>query len=204
MLEITQKLIPSPSKRRSGIKISRVDFLVAHDTGNDGSTALQNATYFVNSANDIEASAHYFIDDKQIICCVPETEKAWHVRYGAPNDNYLLGKNANDYSISVELCYDSKKIKIDNLAAYKNYIDLIRDICKRHGLDPRTKIAGHFQLDPGRRTDPLNAFSFIGKTWTAFIEDVIGTTAEVELIKKKISILEKMILILRDLLKIVK
>lgn len=172
MLEITQKLIPTPSKRRSGQKVAGIAFLVAHDTGNDGSTALQNATYFINSANEIEASAHFFVDDKQIICTVPDTEKAWHVRYNVPQDNILFGKDANDWALGIELCFHSGNIKVNNQLAYQNYIDLFAFLCKKYNLSPRQKIAGHYVLDPSRRTDPLNAFKYIGKTWDGFIDDV--------------------------------
>jgi len=172
MLEITQMLIPSPSKRRAGIKIAGVSFLVAHDTGNDGSTALQNATYFINSANDIEASSHYFVDDKQIICCVPETEKAWHVRYCSAIDNQIFGKDANDWAIGIELCYDPNNIKVNNLKAYENYVEFIASLCRKYNLSPHKHIVGHYTLDPTRRTDPINAFKYINKTWDNFLDDV--------------------------------
>jgi N-acetylmuramoyl-L-alanine amidase CwlA len=175
MLEITQKLIAVPSQRRSGQKLLGVFFLVAHDTGNDGSTALQNATYFGNSANDMQASAHFFVDDKQIICCVPETEKAWHVRYDVPKDNQIFGKDANDWALGIELSYHSGNSKINNQVAYKNYVDLFASLCQKYNLSPHQRIIGHYTLDPTRRTDPINAFKFVGKTWDNFIDDVEKT-----------------------------
>lgn len=172
MLPITQKNIPVPSQRRSGLKNLGVFFLVAHDTGNDGSTALQNATYFVNSANAMQASAHFFVDDKDIFCSVPENEKAWHVRYIAPADNIIFGKDANDWALGIELCYHSGNTKVNNFAAYKNYVDLMAALCVKYNLSPAERIVGHYKLDPTRRTDPINAFKFIGKTWDGFIDDV--------------------------------
>ena len=50
---------------RPGIPLSKVRFIVSHDTGNPGSNAIGNRDYF----NEIQpkASAHTFIDDKTIL-----------------------------------------------------------------------------------------------------------------------------------------
>ena len=170
-MNITQKLIPKPSKRRSGDKLRDVKFLVAHDTGNDNSTALQNVNYFINSANEVSASAHTFIDDKDIIECVPLDEKAWHVRYNVPTDNAMFGVDANDYAIGVELCYFSKD-KERSLKAYNNYVEYIAQKTLEYNLNPKTKIVGHYTLDPGRKTDPINAFKTFNKTWEDLIKDL--------------------------------
>lgn len=171
MIKITQKLIPKPSARRSGDKIKGVKFIVAHDTGNDNSTAMQNVNYFITSANEMSASAHTFIDDKDIIECVPLDEKAWHVRYNVPVDNTMFGVDANDYAIGVELCYFSKD-KERSLKAYNNYVEYIAQKTLEYNLNPKTKIVGHYTLDPGRKTDPINAFKTFGKTWEDFIKDL--------------------------------
>jgi N-acetylmuramoyl-L-alanine amidase CwlA len=172
MLNITTKYIPKNTQRRSGIPISGVAFICSHDTGNDGSLAIENVNWFIASANEMQASAHYFVDDKDILCCVPETEKAWGVRYCVPKDNEIYGKDANDWAIHIELCYDSTNKGVDNLKAYNNYVDLHADICKRYKLNPDTDIVGHYVLDPTRRTDPLNAFKYVGKDWPKFIADI--------------------------------
>ena len=52
-IKVTQKYLPIGTRRRSGIAIDGVKFIVAHDTGNDKSTALNNVNYYINSANDI-------------------------------------------------------------------------------------------------------------------------------------------------------
>ena len=36
------------------------------------------------------ASAHFFVDDKECIINVPIDEKAWHVLYDTPTDNYYF------------------------------------------------------------------------------------------------------------------
>jgi N-acetylmuramoyl-L-alanine amidase CwlA len=186
-MNITYRLLPNGSKRRPGIKMGKVEFITAHDSGNPGSTAAQNVSYYINSANEMEASAHYFIDDKDIICCIPENEKAWGVRYICPKDNELYGDDANDCSIHIELCYGGD---IDNEKAYNNYIELMANICNRYNLKPMIHISGHYLLDPSRRTDPLGALKTVGKTMDDFLKDVDKKVSIIkvllEMIKRKI------------------
>ena len=82
---------------RPGIPLSKVRFIVSHDTGNPGSNAIGNRDYF----NEIQpkASAHTFIDDKTILEIVPINEVAYHVRYGVSTDNDLYGYDANKAAI---------------------------------------------------------------------------------------------------------
>lgn len=82
---------------RPGIPLSKVRFIVSHDTGNPGSNAIGNRDYF----NEIQpkASAHTFIDDKTILEIIPINEVAYHVRYGVPTDNDLYGYDANKAAI---------------------------------------------------------------------------------------------------------
>lgn len=159
----------SKGKSRSGAKISKVRFIVAHDTGNPGSSAAGNRSYFQNSQPS--ASAHTFIDHKEILEIVPIDEKAWHVLYQKPIDNQMFGDDSNDAAIGVELCYGGN---IDNKEAYKRYVWYMKYLCDKFGLDPKKHIVGHYTLDPGRKTDPMNAFKLLGITWNDFISDVAG------------------------------
>jgi len=173
--KIEQKLLPKGTKRRSGILMPRVGFVVAHDTGNPGSTALNNVNYYTNSANTESASAHTFIDDSMIIECIPATigtpEKAWHVLYNRPLDNQLFGDDSNNIAIGVELCYGGK---VNNKESYKRYVWYIAYVCYKFNLDPAVKITGHFILDPGRKTDPgKNSLPKMGITWEQFLKDVV-------------------------------
>ena len=170
---ITNKinLIPTGTKRRSGIKNLGIKFLVAHDTGNPNTTAGQNVNYYINSANEASASAHVFVDDKEIIWCIPENEKAWHVWYSTTIDNKRFNADSNDSAIGVELCYFPQDIAKTRLA-YENYTDLLASLCDKYKLDPLVHIPGHNDLDPARKTDPMNAFRVIGKTMIQFRTDV--------------------------------
>lgn len=176
--EIKKRYLTNKTKRRSGIPMPYVGFIVSHDTGNDGSTAAGNVGYYERSCDEVEASAHVFIDDKDIIECIPATldrpEKAWHVLYNRTEDNVRFGDDANDTAIGVELCYSDKKGNINNREAYKRYVWYQAYLCWRFGLDPRKKIVGHCELDAGRKSDPFrNALKIKGISKERFIDDVV-------------------------------
>lgn len=171
---ITPNYIPPSTKRRPGLHISKLRFLVAHDTGNPGSTAAQNVRYYINTCNDMSASAHLFVDDKEIIECVPALtaapEKAWHVLYNVPKDNELYGANANDAAIGVEYCYGGH-INADK--AYEKYVWLLAKLCFEFELDPASDIVGHFFLDPRRKTDPVTGLANSRRTYEQLLRDVV-------------------------------
>ncbi len=170
-MNITQKYLPVGTKRRSGALLDTVRFIVAHDTGNPESTALGNVNYYTKSADTESASAHTFVDDSIIIECIPQTEKAWHVRYNILKDNELFGDDANDCAIGIELCFFPSDLARTQ-KSYENYVEYIASLMFKYGLDAKTGLVGHYLLDPTRRTDPLNAFKYLNKDWADFENDV--------------------------------
>lgn len=174
--------IPMPSRRRSGRPLEPgVRFIVAHDTGNPGSTAFQNARYYASTANAESTSAHLFVDHDGAVECVPcvsasPPEKAWHVRYDVPKDDALFGVNANDAAIAVEYCYGAG---IDADRAYANYVAVLAWLCRTYGLNAAVQIVGHFVLDPGRRTDPATGLARSGRTYEQLLRDVAAAMAPV-------------------------
>lgn len=80
-----------------------VKFIVIHDTANKsaGANALNHYRYF--SRCNRNASAHYFVDDKEIVQIVGDSRAAWHC-----GDNQGYGRALNGCtnlnSIGVELC----------------------------------------------------------------------------------------------------
>lgn len=177
---ITQKYLTKQSKRRSGLMMSPgVKFIVAHDTGNPKSTASANVRYYENSRNDQSASAHLFVDDKEIIECIPALtgppEKAWHVLYNVPTDNQLFGFNANDAAVGVEYCYGGN---IDADEAYRKYLWTMACICHKFGLDPAKHIIGHFMLDPARKSDPATGLAQSRRTYDRLLLDIAAEFAE--------------------------
>ena len=173
--QITQRHLTAPSKRRRGIVMSPgVRFIVAHDTGNPSSTAAANVRYYERSRDEMSASAHIFVDDKEIIECIPALasappEKAWHVVYSSPVDNQLFGFDANDAAIGIEYCYG---VRIDADEAYRKYIWVMAYACHKHALDPRRQVVGHFFLDPQRKTDPVTGLAHSRRGYEQLLKDV--------------------------------
>jgi N-acetyl-anhydromuramyl-L-alanine amidase AmpD len=171
---ITPRYLSKPSKRRSGLFISpAVKFIVAHDTGNPRATANANVSYYERSRDDESASAHIFVDDKQILECIPaltaQPEKAWHVLYRVDTDNRMFGHNANDAAIGVEYCYGDN---IDADEAYRKYVWTIAYICHTFDLDPANSVVGHAFLDPTRKTDPGTGLGYSRRSYEQLLRDI--------------------------------
>lgn len=77
-----------------------IKYIVLHYTGNKGDTAKDNGTYFCSGNRG--ASAHYFVDDNEIIQVVEEYKAAWSVGDGKGKYNIT-----NQNSISIEMCCNS-------------------------------------------------------------------------------------------------
>ena len=176
---VTPRLLTAPSHRRSGQPVSPgVKFVVAHDTGNPSSTASGNVAYYERSRDEVSASAHLFVDDREIVECIPALtqapEKAWHVLYGVPTDDRLFGYDANDAAIGVEYCYGGA---IDADEAYRRYVWVLAYVCHRFDLDPATSVVGHFFLDPTRKTDPVTGLARSRRTYEGLLRDVVAEYA---------------------------
>jgi N-acetylmuramoyl-L-alanine amidase CwlA len=172
---VTPHYLSKPSKRRSGkLIVGGVKFIVAHDTGNPSSTAANNVAYYDRSRNEASASAHIFVDDKEILECIPALtappEKAWHVLYNVETDNHLYGYDANDSAIGVEYCYGGK---IDADEAYRKYVWVIACLCEKFQLDPAKAVVGHFFLDPKRKTDPVTGLAQSRRTYEQLLKDIV-------------------------------
>ncbi len=173
--EIIPRYLTAGTKRRKGIRMEHgVKFLVAHDTGNPNSTASGNVRYFENSRNKMSSSAHIFVDDREIIECIPALtgapEKAWHVLYSVKTDDQLFGYDANDAAIGVEYCYGDR---IDADEAYRKYIWTIAYACHMQNIDPGKNVVGHFFLDPQRKTDPVTGLARSRRTYDQLLKDVV-------------------------------
>lgn len=75
-----------------------IQFIVVHYTANNGDRAEGNGNYFAQPNRN--ASAHYFVDESNIVQSVKDTDTAWHC--GAKS--YKHPKCRNDNSIGVEMC----------------------------------------------------------------------------------------------------
>lgn len=108
-------------------KISRkVIYIVMHYTGNEQDSAKANANYFKGANRG--ASAHFFVDDKNIYNTVALKNVAYHC--GATS--YKHSSCRNDNSFGIEMCTSGDykvSAKTKTNAAY-----LVANLCKRAGI----------------------------------------------------------------------
>ena len=131
MYELRQMLLDRAARGRPEKKISPKG-LVFHWTANTnkGADADNNRNYFNNSG--VAASAHYVVDDHQVVQCLPENEMAYHVgarRYTTQAIEKLSGY-PNDCTIGIEICVNCDG---DFQKTMENTVALAADICKKHG-----------------------------------------------------------------------
>ena len=89
-------------------KISRKGkYLVYHYTGNKKDNAKNNATYFKN--NDVNVSAHFFVDDTSIYQSVELRDIAYHC---GTSKRYYHAECRNENSIAIEMCCTAGNYKI--------------------------------------------------------------------------------------------
>ena len=96
--EIIEQLLTVNPYSRPKTALKKVNNIVVHYTANDGDTARNNGNYF--SQPNRNASAHYFVDENEIIQSVKDTDTAWHC--GAKSYKHELCRNDN--SIGIEMC----------------------------------------------------------------------------------------------------
>ena len=136
-------IINIPCKRENfgGVRSSKVKYLVIHYTAGDGDTARNNGEYFARE--QVGASAHYFVDDKEVICSVDPAYIAWH----CGNEVYIHPKCRNGNSIGIELC--SRKDK-DGMYYFTDEtmdkaIELIRKLMKKYDV-PIENVIRHYDV----------------------------------------------------------
>lgn len=133
MLPITDMYLTNHNRPKK--KIIKLKGIVVHYTGNynKGADAVANRNYF-NTTNE-SVSAHYIVDDKSIIRCIPDNEIAYHV--GAKSYTEIgkkimeNGYNPNYFLIGVEMCVNSDG---DWNKTYQNTVELVAYLFQKHNL----------------------------------------------------------------------
>lgn len=128
-------------------KREEIQYLVYHYTSNKGDRAKNNGLYFAN--NVVKASAHYFVDDIEVVQSVPENYIAYAVggrKYTDSNQTgggKLYGKVTNKNSISIELCGDQEGNASEKTK--ENGIELGKKLMKKYHI-PSTRVIRHFDV----------------------------------------------------------
>ena len=159
----------------------QIKFIILHYVG-AVSTAKNNAEYFYDKYRG--ASAHYFVDDKEIWQVVEDNDAAWAI--GA-NKYYTDARNSN--SISVEMCCYYMKNGNINVAkeVEEKAVELVKMLMKKYNIDVEHVIR-HY--DATRKNCPA---PFVSDTerWNNFKKKLQGEVVEEETITDKDSDYEK-------------
>ena len=153
-------------------RTGKIKYIVVHYTANNGDTAKNNVTYYANNRN-LSASAHYFVDEKEVGQSVKDADTAWHC--GAKTYKHASCRNSN--SIGVEMCSrkDSKGnyyIKEDTM---KNASKLIKDLMKQYNI-PIENVIRHYDVTGKNCPAPLVNNS----KWKEFKKMLEPTTTKLE------------------------
>ncbi|KXI30898.1 N-acetyl-anhydromuranmyl-L-alanine amidase [Paraglaciecola hydrolytica] len=110
--------------------------------------------YFVEIA-DMRVSAHCLIKrNGQIVQFVPFSQRAWH----AGKSSFQGRAICNDYSIGIEL-EGSDDIPYTS-EQYQSLVTVSRHIMTYYPHINLSRIVGHNDIAPGRKTDPGSAFNW--------------------------------------------
>ena len=154
---IDEQLINNYTRPRRPLK--KLKAIVIHWTANTsrGADAQANRNYFNNlrprylpdgRVSRVYASAHYMVDDKAIIRCVPDNEMAYHVgaRYYKPIGeklrNHTRGDSPNYYTIGIEMCVNSDG---DWDKTYQQTVELTRYLLDKHNLTEK-ELYRHYDI----------------------------------------------------------
>jgi len=131
--ELKKMFLSKSARGRPGTKISP-KALVIHWTANEdkGADAVANRNYFNNSGEAV--SAHYIVDNHQVVQCLPENEMAYHVGATSykPQVLKLLSPYPNNCTIGIEMCVNKNGVF---RKMYENTISLASDILDRYKWD---------------------------------------------------------------------
>lgn len=128
MLEIKKMLISYNYTK--GVTITP-RYIVVHDTDNTDKGANAYAHYRYFGGGDRGASAHYFVDDSNIIQILEDTWKGWHCGDSYSGVTPTRPEVNNGNSIAIETCVNRDG---DYEKALKNTIDLVKYLIKKWNI----------------------------------------------------------------------
>lgn len=128
-------------------------YIVIHDTGNPNAGAINHWKYF--GGGNRNASAHYFVDNENIIQIIKDSDSAWHCgdgkgKYGITNNN----------SLSIEICLTGNLEK-----SIANAQELAEHLMRKYSI-PSENVVRHY--DASRKTCPRSMSGSDWKRWNVF------------------------------------
>lgn len=157
------------NRRYAAAEPLRPQGVVLHSIGTPQPRARVLRDYWQRDASPY--AVHYVVDDKEVLHCMPDHYKCWHV--GSPGNARWLG---------VELCEPAQirytggaAFTISDLeaartyadAAYENAVWLLAKLCRDHGWDPFTAVYTHREVTRQRlsntdHVDPEHLWDGLG------------------------------------------
>jgi len=120
--------------------------IVVHATAN--STLIGVLSWFQNPTAYV--SAHYVIGkDGRIVQMVKGEDRAWH----AGKSEWRGVPNVNDYGLGIELVNLNDGQDPYPEAQYQSLVKLCQALVHKYNISMED-IVGHYQISPGRKTDP--------------------------------------------------
>ena len=152
-------------KRR---RLSDIKYLVIHDTGNTSPGADAMAHYRYLQTATRYGSAHYYVDDKEVVQTIGDSLVAWSIgdKWGYGNNPNRVKDALNSNSLSIELCINSD---IDKSKAYKNLVELTKNLMKKFNISPE-RVIRHF--DATGKNCPGSWSVNNWQQWWQFKEDI--------------------------------
>lgn len=151
MKSITRKISNYNFSSRNGQSIT---YIVMHFTGNQNDTALNNANYF--GGGNRNASAHYFVDNDNIVQVVEDNNASWNC--GDGNGAYGI---TNQNSIAIEMCGTGGDISV---ATESNTLELVKYLMDKYNVS-LDRVVRHY--DSSRKICPS---PWSGNSWSRWYE----------------------------------
>ena len=143
--------------------------VVLHSIGTPQPKASVLWNYWQN--NGSQYVVHYMVDDTQILHCMPDNYKCWHV--GSPGNSQYIGIEMGEPR---QINYTSgSRFTVSDLATaqrytencYKNAVELIAYLCKKYGWNPDTDVHTHYEITQRRlsntdHVDPQHLWNGLG------------------------------------------
>ncbi|MFR9296588.1 MAG: N-acetylmuramoyl-L-alanine amidase family protein [Aedoeadaptatus pacaensis] len=158
---------PIANTRQIGRKRSHseIKFIVIHYTGNYSVGADAEAHYKYLQRATRYGSAHYYVDDRQIIQTIGDSRVAWSVGDNQGKGRYLNGCTNNN-SISIEMCVNADA---DQKKTYKNVLELTKNLMRKFKV-PASRVCRHY--DVSRKDCPHNFRANNWALWWQFKEEI--------------------------------
>ena len=148
-------ILQKPTPHKSSREGHKVSLVVIH--GDAGKTDDGTIAWLADPASKV--SYHYLIGrNGRVYQFVPEQQKAWHAGISSYNGEKVVN-SVNPFSIGI--CFANNGTGAEGYTdiQYVEGAKLLAAVCKRHNL-PLHRVRGHWEVSPGRKTDPWLWFNW--------------------------------------------